>query len=114
MHGKKLGRTVGMPTANLEICDKSTMPEYGVYATKIKIRDRVYQAVTNIGLRPTVDNDRKVTVEAYILDFEGDIYGENVVLEVYKFLRPIQKFGSLEEVLKQVKKDIEEAKKCLQ
>lgn len=114
VHGKALGRTVGMPTANIEVCDESLLPECGVYATKILIGDKVYYAVTNIGLRPTVDNELQVTVEAHILDFEGDIYGQNVTLEVYKFLRPIQKFNSLEEVHAQVEKDIQEARKCLQ
>lgn len=114
MHGKALGRTVGMPTANIEICDESLLPECGVYATRIWIGDKVYQAVTNIGLRPTVDCDQCVTVEAHILDFQEDIYGENVELEVCKFLRPVQKFKSLEEVHAQVEKDIKEAKKCLQ
>lgn len=107
VHGKALGRTVGMPTANIEVYDANLLPESGVYATRIKIGEEVYLAVTNIGTRPTVDNEQQVTVEAHILDFEGDIYGENVVLEVHKFLRPIQKFGSLEEVHAQVKIDIE-------
>lgn len=107
VHGKALGRTVGMPTANVKVCDESMLPESGVYATRIWIGDKVYQAVTNIGLRPTVDNESQITVEAHILDFEGNIYGESVVLEVHKFLRPIQKFNSLEEVHAQVEKDIE-------
>ena len=114
VHGKALGRTVGMPTANIEICDESLLPACGVYATRIKVSGKQYMAVTNIGLRPTVDNEPQVTVEAHILDFDQDIYGQVVELEVFKFLRPIQKFGSLEEVLNQVKEDIAEAKKCLQ
>ncbi len=114
VHGKALGRTVGMPTANIEVTDKSQLPECGVYATRIKVGEGMHLAVTNIGLRPTVDNEQQVTVEAHILDFDQDIYGQVVELEVHKFLRPIQKFNSLEEVQKQVKKDIEEAKKCLQ
>lgn len=113
VHGKALGRTVGMPTANLQVADESVLPESGVYATRILIGDKVYQAVTNIGLRPTVDCDRCVTVEAHILDFDGDIYGEDVKLEVCKFLRSIQKFGSLKEVRAQVERDIKEARKCL-
>lgn len=114
VHGKALGRTVGMPTANIEVTDESLLPDCGVYATRIWMGDEMYLAVTNIGLRPTVDNEQQVTVEAHILDFDRDIYGKIVELEVHKFLRPIQKFGSLEGVQKQVKKDIEEAKKCLQ
>ena len=113
VHGKALGRTVGMPTANIDVTDKKLLPECGVYATRIKVGEEAYLAVTNIGLRPTVDNEQQVTVEAHVLDFDQDIYGQVVELEVYKFLRPIQKFGSLEEVRNQVKKDIEEAKKCL-
>ena len=114
MHGKALGRTVGMPTANIEVADKSFLPECGVYATYILVKEKKYLAVTNIGLRPTVDREQQVTVEAHILDFDQDIYGESVELEVHKFLRPIQKFENLEEVQKQVGKDIEEAKKYLQ
>ncbi len=114
VHGKALGRTVGMPTANIEVSDRSMLPECGVYATRIRVDGDNYLAVTNIGLRPTVDNEQLVTVEAHILDFDRDIYGQSVELEVHRFLRPIQKFNSLEEVLKQVKEDIEEAKKCMQ
>ncbi len=112
VHGKGLGRTVGMPTANLSI-EGQELPEAGVYATKIQIGKKSYGSVTNIGKRPTVDEDQRITVETYIFDFEGNIYGEDAVLEVLHFLRPVQKFQSLEEVHEQVKKDIEEAKKYL-
>ena len=113
VHGKRLGRTVGMPTANIEVCDESLLPACGVYATKIMAGEKKLLAVTNIGQRPTVDEEQHITVEAHILDFDEDIYGENVVLEVHRFLRPIQKFESLEEVHAQVKKDIEKARECL-
>lgn len=110
VHGKALGRTVGMPTANLRV-EKAKFPAAGVYATKIRINGKRYGSVTNIGRRPTVDQERHITVECFILDFQGDIYGEQVELEVLKYLRPIQKFENLEAVFAQVKKDIEEAKK---
>jgi riboflavin kinase/FMN adenylyltransferase len=74
---------------------------------------KVYHSVTNIGTRPSVDRESRVTVETFVIDFEGDIYGENVRLEVYQYLRPIQKFQGIEEVWEQVKKDIENAKKYL-
>lgn len=109
VRGKALGRTVGMPTANLCIAE-GTMPEVGVYATRIRIGDGVYTSVTNIGRRPTVDDESYITVETHILDFDEEIYGEQAVLEVHKFLRPIQKFDSLKEVQKQVQKDVEMAK----
>ena len=109
VRGKALGRTVGMPTANLCIT-AGTMPEEGVYATRIRIGDGVYTSVTNIGRRPTVDDESYITVETFIIDFDEEIYGEQAVLEVHKLLRPIQKFDSLKEVQKQVQKDAEMAK----
>lgn len=108
VHGKALGRTVGMPTANLCIEDEK-LPEAGVYATRIKIGREIYNSVTNIGKRPTVDEDEHITVETFIFDFDKDIYGETAVLEVCEFLRPVQKFQSLEEVHEQVKKDVQKA-----
>lgn len=113
VHGKALGRTVGMPTANIEVVDGKMLPECGVYDTRITTAGRRYPAVTNIGTRPSVDDKQHVTVEAHILDFHEDIYGEDVILEVLEFLRPIQKFGSLEEVQLQVAKDIEQVRASL-
>lgn len=113
VHGKGLGRTVGMPTANLQYDDKSVLPECGVYATRIIRNEKSYKGVTNIGTRPSVDGECYITVETYIIDFEEDIYGETVRLEIHDFLRPIQKFDGIEEVYAQVKKDIEKAKKYL-
>ena len=112
-HGKGLGKTVGMPTANLCIEDMSKLPKYGVYATRIFVGDQGYDSVTNIGMRPSVDGEETVTVETYILDFAGDIYGEEVRLEVHQYLRPTQKFQGIEEVQKQVEKDVKNAKKYL-
>ena len=109
VHGKALGRTVGMPTANLCI-EEEKLPEAGVYATRIQIGEKIYNSVTNIGKRPTVDQDERITVETFIFDFDENIYGETVVLEVCKFLRSIQKFQNLEEVHAQVEKDVLEAK----
>ncbi len=86
------------------------MPEDGVYATRILIGDVVYTSVTNIGRRPTVDDESYITVETHIIDFDREIYGEQAVLELHKFLRPIQKFDSLKEVQKQVQKDVEMTK----
>ena len=109
VHGKALGRTVGMPTANLCItCGQ--LPQSGVYATRIEVGDRIYGSVTNIGKRPSVDRSDEVTVETYIFDFEEEIYGQNVKLEVCEFLRPVMKFENLEQVHQQVQKDIWKAK----
>ena len=112
MHGKALGRTVGMPTANLQVTE-GELPAAGVYATRIKVYDKWFLAVTNIGNRPTVDEDKEITIESFIVDFDQNIYGQEVVLEVLEYLRPIQKFSGLDAVFEQVKKDVEKAKKCL-
>ena len=110
--GKGLGRTVGMPTANLKIYE-GTLPESGVYLTRIKVEGKVYNSLTNIGKRPSVDDGSDVSVETLILDFNRDIYGKDVVLEILEFLRPVLKFASLLEVREQVEEDILEAKKIL-
>ena len=109
VHGKALGRTVGMPTANLCI-EKGTIPADGVYATKISVKGKSYISVTNIGRRPTVDKESYITVETHIIDFDEEIYGEQAVLKVHKLLRPVQKFESLQAVQKQVQIDVETAK----
>ena len=110
VHGKGLGRTVGMPTANLLVLE-GELPEAGVYAGRVEVEENQYKAVTNIGKRPSVDRDQRVTVESFIMDFEGDLYGKQMKLELVKYLRPVQKFSGLEAVLEQVKKDIAEAEK---
>ena len=109
VHGKALGRTVGMPTANLRV-EGEELPQIGVYATRIKIGEAYYASVTNVGRRPSVDDEKHITVESFIMDFHEEIYGENVELEFVAYLRPVQKFASLEAVSEQVKKDIECAK----
>ena len=112
-HGKALGRTVGMPTANLGVADDKLKPPSGVYATSVKIDDGVFKAMTNIGKRPSVDNYDYVTIEAFILDFARDIYGKKIILGVRQFVRGVQKFDNLEQVQKQVQKDIEKVREVL-
>ena len=95
--GRQLGRTIGIPTANLRIPDGVLTPGFGVYACRVRFDGREYMAVTNVGNRPTV-NGHHVTVEPWILDFSGDLYGKTITLEFHKFLRPERKFDSLEEL----------------
>lgn len=106
VHGKKLGRTVGMPTINLHVYKTKKRPNAGVYATKVHLGEECYKAATNVGRRPTVDDYDYVTIETFILDFNQQIYGEICVLEMHKFLREVKKFDSLEEVQEQVQKDV--------
>ena len=99
-HGKKLGSTLGFPTVNLHFQPGVIVPAYGVYATMVTLANGSrYLAVTNIGVRPTVDRDGAVTVEGYLLGgFHGDLYGQTVRMEFYKFLRGERQFASLEEL----------------
>ena len=110
--GRKLGRTMGIPTANLTIPQGLVTPKHGVYACKAITPMGTYLAVTNIGNRPTVEGHH-VTVEPWLLDFEGDLYGKEITLEFYRFLRPEQKFGSLEELKAEIQKNAAETRKLL-
>ena len=107
--GRQLGRTIGIPTANLELPEELVQPKFGVYACKTVIDGKQYLAVTNVGKRPTVGGE-KVTVEPWILDFAGDLYGKTLVLVFYKFLRPEQKFEDLTALQGQIRQDGEETR----
>lgn len=95
IHGKQLGRTLGFPTINLSIPAGITLPACGVYATRITVDNCTYPAVTNVGVRPTVDDGDGLTVESFLLDFDGDLYAKYLQVEFYKFLRQEQKFPNL-------------------
>jgi len=103
--GKQLGRTIGVPTANLLLPTELIAPKFGVYATKVTVDGKIFAAVTNIGTRPTVEGEG-VTVEAHLLDFAGDLYGKEITVAFYDFLRPEQKFANLDELKAQIAEDI--------
>lgn len=87
------------------------MPAHGVYATKVTFENgESHPAVTNVGVRPTVDDGDRVTVEGYILDFNGDLYGKMVRMEFYKYLRGERKFNSLEELRDEVMRNAEQTR----
>lgn len=113
VHGKALGRTQGMPTANLGVADNKIKPQDAVYCTRVLLGDETFKAMTNIGKRPSVDDFDYVTIEAFILDFKRDIYGQKLVLEVHKHVRGVVKFNSLAEVRAQIDKDIQEVRDFL-
>ena len=105
--GRQLGRTINFPTANLELDDKYLLPETnGVYITKIKVNNKIYKSVTNIGYNPTVSDEKnKKFIETHILDFDEDIYGEKIEIYFYEFLRKEQKFESFDHLKEQLKLD---------
>ena len=110
LHGQKLGRTLGVPTANLTIPEGITVPKFGVYACRAIVDGCSFPAVANVGTRPTVSG-RGITVEPWILDFEGDLYGKEIRLEFYRFLRSEMKFSDLTALKNQIHADAEQTRR---
>lgn len=110
--GRHLGRTLGIPTANLLLPEDLVIPKLGVYACNAHVDGHNYVAVTNIGSRPTVGG-HQVRAESWLLDFEGDLYGKTLVLVFHKFLRPEQKFPTLDALQEQIRLDAAEAFRLL-
>ena len=102
--GKQLGRTIGIPTANLELPRDLVIPRFGVYACRALVMGEWYPAVTNVGVRPTVGG-QGITVEPWILNFEGDLYGSQITLEFHKFLRPEKRFENLRELQQEIRRN---------
>ena len=112
VHGHQLGRKLGIPTANLHLPAGLAIPKFGVYACCVLIDGQRYPAVTNIGTRPTVAGEG-ITVEPWILDYSGDLYGREITIEFFKFLRPEQKFPSLEALQAEIHRNAEETRQLV-
>lgn len=104
VQGRGLGHTIGIPTANIAPAAGILLPKAGVYACEATVDGNTYPAVTNIGCRPTVEGHH-ITVEPWLLDFEGDLYGKQLMLSFHAFLREEEKFPSLDELKAQILKD---------
>ena len=111
--GRGLGKTWGIPTANLPLPEELVKPKLGVYAGKVCVGEESYSAAINIGTRPTV-NGHHITLEAWLLDFEGDLYGKETVVSLLNFIRPEKKFSNVEELQKEIRKNALEARKLLE
>lgn len=108
IRGKGRGHLHGMPTANLAPEPGARLPKEGVYAARVFLRGEEYAGLTNVGRRPSDDDMPHITVETWILDFSGDIYGEELTLELVGYIRGIKRFeGGLDELREQLKKDEE-------
>lgn len=112
VHGQKIGRKLGFPTANLQIPRNVAVPRFGVYACRAFVDGKSYPAVTNVGTRPTVSGTG-ITVEPWILDFQGDLYGREILLEFYFFLRPEMKFPDLESLQQEILRNAVETRTYL-
>lgn len=114
-HGKQMGRQLGFPTANLAIAPELLVPRKGVYAARVTLPDGSKRiGVTNIGLRPTVEDSTRANVEPWLLDFSGDLYGQTIRVELLEFLRQETKFESVEALRAQVMADGDRARELLE
>lgn len=104
VHGRKIGRTIGFPTANLDYDKKFILPKQGVYYTNVEFQDKIYKAITSVGTNPTVDG-KKLTVETHLLNFREDIYGKKISVKFVKKIRDNKKFTGIEELKNQLNKD---------
>ncbi len=108
--GKKLGRRLGMPTVNLYPPEEKLLPPKGVYYSRTICKGKEYRSITNIGFKPTVNDTPQVSVESYLYDYEGDMYGEEIETRLFAFKRPEMKFEDVEALKKQMMIDVEDGK----
>ena len=110
--GEGRGAELGFPTANLDINSGQAIPADGIYSTWAHIDGQVYLSVTNIGKRPTFDGKER-TVEVYVLDYHGDLYGQEMEIDIIEFLRGEKKYDSVEELKKQMSEDVQQSRAML-
>ena len=113
VHGRHLGRKLGFPTINQLFSPEDLIPRFGVYATIAEIDGKRYVGATDIGVKPTVGEGYAPAAETYLLDFDGDLYGKNITLSYYAFLRGERKFSSLAELTETVLRNAAQAKDML-
>jgi riboflavin kinase/FMN adenylyltransferase len=107
VHGKALGRRIGIPTLNQTPPEDKLLPPFGVYYSDVLIGGRKYCGMTNIGVKPTVSDEKRVTVETFLYDFKGDVYGETATVQLLTHRRPEMKFSSVEELKATMEHDIQ-------
>ncbi len=107
VHGAQLGRTIGFPTINQVYAEGQLVPKYGVYATSTQADGIWYPSVTNVGMKPTVQYAGQPLAETHIIGFQGDVYGKRLRVRFHRFIRPEQRFSSVEELQAQLRRDME-------
>ena len=104
--GNQIGRTIGFPTVNITAGDDKLLPPNGVYKTEVIVEGRIFEAITNVGCKPTVTDSGQVFIESYLYNFTENIYGKKIEVHFLEFMRKEQKFSNIEELKKQLQKDI--------
>lgn len=105
--GNQIGRTIGFPTVNILPEEEKLLPPNGVYKTEVIVDERIYEAITNVGCKPTVTEDKQIFIESYLYNFRENIYGKQIEVHFLEFMRKEQKFESIEELKKQLQKDMQ-------
>lgn len=111
VHGEQRGRTIGYPTANLEVDQEILLPKPGIYAVKVNYKNVKYEALASLGTNPTfTPNSRELKLEVHLLDFDQQIYGEKVTIEWHKFIREEMKFSNVDQLIEEMNKDERKAR----
>jgi riboflavin kinase/FMN adenylyltransferase len=114
VHGDGRGKTIGFPTANIQLNAAYVVPARGVYAVRLYMRDRRYDGVMNIGIKPTFTSGTvEETLEVHLFDFHDDIYGQLASVEFISYLRPEQRFSSVDQLIDQIKRDADQSRSLL-
>lgn len=112
-HGKKTGSKLGFPTANLYFDENRQLPRYGIYATRVELNGKVYQGVTNVGIRPSFDDGNAPSIETLLFDFDDNIYNKLIHVNFIHFLREEKKFDRISALVEQIEQDKKEARRIL-
>lgn len=110
VHGRKLGRTLGIPTVNQLPPPQKLLPPFGVYVTRVVVDKKSYGGITNVGRKPTIAGENPVGVETHIFDYAGDLYGQEIEVQFLQFLRQERKFESVEALTTEMRKNIQEGR----
>ncbi len=114
IHGEGVGATLGFPTANLAVPDYRLLPSAGIYATRVRINDKIYSGATYIGTKPTYHDSDEICVETFLCDFSGDLYGDAIALDFIKKVRGDKKFDSMDLLVEQIAKDVTACRKVIE
>jgi len=110
IEGDRRGRTLGFPTANMAIGVDHALPAYGVYVTRSHLRESTHESCTSIGIRPTFDVEPRPTVETFVIDFDDDVYGQDMRVELLHRIRGEVKFENADELIEQMHRDIRDTR----
>ena len=108
--GKKLGSSIGFPTANVQLHNLTQLPRFGVYAVRVHIDKKTYLGCLNIGINPTVEANLETKIEIHILEFDENIYDKDISFELIEFIRDEKKFGSIDDLTAQIQLDVDKIK----